>query len=91
MEHVLLSIKEFALKLKVHPNTIRRSIKCGRISAIKIGSGKRHVYRISTTEILRMAEIDMQQYVELEVQKRIKDRLKKEIQEDTLKKIKQKI
>jgi excisionase family DNA binding protein len=56
-ELAYLSIKEFAEMLNVHPNTIRNSIKSGRINAFKIGSGKKSMYRIPTCEVERMALI----------------------------------
>jgi excisionase family DNA binding protein len=61
------SINEFAKIVKVHPNTIRRAIKSGRIIAFKVGK----VYRISKYEISRMAEFDIEDYIEKEVQKRL--------------------
>lgn len=54
------SIKEFAKKLKVHPDTIRRAIKSGRIHAFRAGSSSRGIYRIPSSEIHRMAEVDLQ-------------------------------
>lgn len=53
--------------VRVHPNTIRRAIKSGRIAAFKVGS----VYRIARSEIARMAEFDLSEYIEQEVQKRL--------------------
>lgn len=67
---VFYSIKEFACKLKVHPNTIRRAIKSGKISSIKIGTGKRPVYRIPYSEIGRMAEFDLNEYIEKIIEER---------------------
>ncbi len=52
------SVKEFALKLNVHPNTIRNSIRTGRINAFKVGCGVKSNYRIPASEIQRMALID---------------------------------
>mgnify|MGYP001597416566 CR=1 FL=1 len=66
-----LSITEFAEWVKVHPNTIRRAIKKGRIAAFKVGSGKRSLYRIPRNEVARMAEFDLESYIEAEVQKRL--------------------
>ena len=65
-----LSIKEFAAKIGIHPNTVRRSIKSGKISALRIGSGKRACYRIAKTEIDRIALFDMEQIVERIIEKR---------------------
>jgi excisionase family DNA binding protein len=64
------SIKEFALKLNVHPNTIRRAIKSAKISALKIGSGKRSVYRIAYSEIGRMAKFDLEEYINKIIEQR---------------------
>lgn len=61
------SIKEFALKLGVHPNTIRRAIKCKKINAIRFCG----VYRIPYNEISRMVEFDLEEYIENEVKKRV--------------------
>ena len=66
-----LSIQDFAKWIKVHPNTIRRAIKSGRISAFKVGKGQRSVYRIARTEVARMAEFDVLAMIESEVQKRL--------------------
>lgn len=70
IESDFLSIKEFAAKVGVHPNTIRRSIKKGRISAFKIGSGKKSIYRIAKSEVNRLALFDMEQMIEKIIEKR---------------------
>lgn len=70
IEPDFLSIKEFALKLGVHPNTIRRSIKNGRISALKVGPGKRSSYRIAKTEVNRMALFDLEEMIDKIIIKR---------------------
>lgn len=69
-EKHFLSINEFALLLRVHPNTIRRSIKSGRISAFKVGSGKRGTYRIPKNEINRIALFDLEDMIEKIIEKR---------------------
>jgi len=66
------SIKEFSKKLGVHENTIRRSIKSGRINAFRIGSGKKSIYRIPYCEIGRMAKFDLDEYIEKIIEKRSK-------------------
>jgi excisionase family DNA binding protein len=63
-ESEYFSIKEFANKLGVHPNTIRRAIKSGRICGFKVGSGKRSIYRISKDEITRVRHFDMEEMIE---------------------------
>ena len=62
-----LNIDEFAELVKVHPNTVRRAIKKGRIIAFKVG----RVYRIARYEITRMAEVNLEVYIEAEVKKRL--------------------
>ena len=52
------SILEFAHKLRVSKDTIRRAIKNGRISAFRVGSGK-GAFRIPHSEINRMSTIEL--------------------------------
>ena len=68
------SIKEFAELLGVHPNTIRNSIKSGRISAFRIGSGPKSSYRIPANEISRIALFDLKEMIERIVIERENDR-----------------
>ena len=56
-----LSIKEFAVLVKVHHNTVRRAIKTGRLQAFKIGN---KCYRIPKSEIGRIALFDLKDMVE---------------------------
>lgn len=65
------SIKEFAGLLKVHPNTIRRAIKSGRIGAFKVGYGKKATYRIARTEVNRVALFDLEEIIEKMIEKRM--------------------
>jgi len=65
-----LSIKEFAYRLKVHPNTIRNAIRRGRISAFRIGTAKKSPYRIASSELNRMALFDMEEMIERIIEKR---------------------
>ena len=58
-----LSVKEFAAKLHLHYNTVLRAIKSGKLSAVRIGSGKKCVYRISIYEINRIALYDLEHLV----------------------------
>lgn len=53
------TVKEFAKMIKVHPNTVKNSIKSGRILAFKVGIGKRSSYRIAGTEVERMILVDL--------------------------------
>lgn len=70
-ESEFLSIKEFAAKIGAHSNTIRRSIKKGRISACNIGSGNKKIYRIAKSEISRIALLDLKEIVDKMVQEKI--------------------
>lgn len=49
-----LTLQEFAKKMKLHPDTIRKAIRCGYINAFRAGSGKRSPLRIPSTEIERL-------------------------------------
>ena len=71
MEQLFFTIKEFAEKLKIHPSTVRRAIKKGRVQAIRVGSANRPLYRIPCSEIDRIALFDL------------REMMKKIIQEET--------
>jgi len=58
-----LTIKEFAGILRVHPNTIRSSLKKGRLQSIRIGEGKKAGYRIPRSEISRIALFDLKDMI----------------------------
>ena len=63
-EPAYYTIKEFAQRLRVHENTIRNSIKKGRINAFRIGGGPKSSYRIPSSEIHRIALFDMKDFIE---------------------------
>ena len=58
-----LTIKEFAILIRVHPNTVRRGIRLGHIHAFRIGIGKKSGYRIPRIEINAMAFKDLERVV----------------------------
>ncbi len=68
------SINEFAKKLGVHHNTIRRSIKSGRISAFQVGSGEKSSYRIPKSEIQRMFAFDLNKMIDRMVEEKIRNK-----------------
>ncbi len=49
-----LNVKEFALYIGVHPNTVINMIKRGYLAAFKTGKGKTCSYRIAKSETLRL-------------------------------------
>lgn len=63
MDKAFYSIKEFALKLSVSTDTIRRAIRKGRINAFRIGSSKKSSFRIAHSEIARLSKIELQDIV----------------------------
>jgi excisionase family DNA binding protein len=69
-ESDFFSIKEFAAKLGVHSDTVRRSIKNGRIAAFKVGCGKRARYRIVKSEINRIALFNLEELINKIIEKR---------------------
>jgi excisionase family DNA binding protein len=60
-----LTIDEFANKLNIHSNTVRRCIKKGKIQAIDMGNGKKKTYRIPKSEIQRLALFDLRKVIEM--------------------------
>ena len=66
------SIKEFATKLGVHSNTVRRAIKNGRINAFRVGKGEKATFRIPKSEVNRIAMFDLKEIVDKMVDERLK-------------------
>lgn len=50
----LLTVTEFAERIKMAPATVRKSIREGKIYASRPGTGKKSPYRISESEIERL-------------------------------------
>jgi excisionase family DNA binding protein len=57
------TVKSFAELLKVHPKTVWRGIKYGRIHAFRVGQGKTAAYRIPGSEAQRMGLFDLNQFI----------------------------
>jgi hypothetical protein len=49
-----LTVEEFAKRIKMHPQSIRRSIKQGKIFASRPSMGKKSPYRILESELERL-------------------------------------
>ena len=54
MDINFITVEEFAKRLKMHPGTIRRCIKEGKIYATRLSMGSRGPYRISESELERL-------------------------------------
>lgn len=63
-EREFLTVQELSDKVRVHPNTIRRAIKDGRIQAFRVGIGSKSSYRIPNTEVQRLCELDMTKLIQ---------------------------
>jgi excisionase family DNA binding protein len=70
-----LTVCEFAEKIRVHPNTIRRAIQKGRIQAFRTGEGLKSSYRIPNTEVQRLCELDMSKLIEQIVEKKLEGKI----------------
>ena len=68
------NVNEFAKKIRVHPQTVRRCIKSGRIQAFKTSSGSRGEWRIPNTEIQRIAEFDVTKTIERIIEEKLQEK-----------------
>ncbi len=59
-----LSVDEFAEKVRMCPQTIRKAIRKGKINAFRPGIGIKGPYRIPETEIDRILIITSSQRIE---------------------------
>lgn len=71
MEDEYLSAKEFASRVKMHYNSIIRSIRKGRIIAVKLGSGKKAAYRIPLSEVNRLGVVDLEGLIQRMVEEKM--------------------
>ena len=65
------NVQEFSDLVRVHPNTVRKCIKDGRIQAFRIGVGSRSCFRIPHSEISRISELDMTKLIEKIVEEKM--------------------
>lgn len=49
-----LTVDEFAQKMRMHPNSVRKAIKKGKIFASRPGVGVNSPYRIAESELERI-------------------------------------
>ena len=49
-----LTVEEFAERIKMHPTSVRRAIKMGKIFAMRPSPGKKAPYRIAESELERL-------------------------------------
>jgi excisionase family DNA binding protein len=49
-----LTVEEFAERIKMHPGSVRRSIKQGKIYAMRPSMGVRSPWRIAESELERL-------------------------------------
>jgi excisionase family DNA binding protein len=68
------NVLEFSNLVRVHPNTVRKCIKDGRIQAFRMGIGGRSRFRIPHSEIARICEWDMTKIIENIVDRRLEER-----------------
>ena len=71
MEEDFLTVKEFASLMRMHYNSIIRSIKNGRIQAFRVGIGKKSTFRIPRSEVHRIGVVDLQKVVDRLVEEKI--------------------
>lgn len=70
-----LTIKEFALCIGVHPGTVRKMIRLGRINSFRTGTGgDKAQHRIARSEIQRLCLVDLEPIVNRLVEERLKER-----------------
>jgi excisionase family DNA binding protein len=54
MEIYFLTVEEFAERIGMHPGSVRRAIKGGKIFASRPSMGKKGPYRIAESELERL-------------------------------------
>lgn len=69
-----LSIEQFAKTMGLHPNTIRKSIKAGRINAFRVGPGKKASFRIPASEVNRLSVCDLEEIVNRIIEERMREK-----------------
>jgi len=70
-ETSFFTVDELAKHLRVHPITIRKYIKNGRINAFKVGYGKRSPWRIPKTVSNTLALTDLETIISQLIDKKM--------------------
>ena len=60
MDGIFYTVDQFAKRLKVHPQTIRKAIKENRLYAFRPGVGKKAPFRIHESEYFRIMNADFE-------------------------------
>jgi excisionase family DNA binding protein len=53
-----MTVGEAAEHIRVHPQTIRRWIKEGRLEALDFGVGRNHVYRVRVDDLASIGRLE---------------------------------
>lgn len=73
-----MTVKEFASKVSLHPNTIRKYIKLNILQSIKFTNGPKARHFIPESEIFRLGEIKFSEIVDKEVVRKILEKYSKD-------------
>lgn len=57
------TVEEFAYVVQMNPQTIRTSIRVGKIHAIRVGIGKKSPYRIPASELVRLNQVSFDERI----------------------------
>lgn len=69
-----VSIKEFAARIGMHPNSVRKAIKAGKLNAIRIGEGKQAAYRIPLTQLHILAIYNIEKVINALIDKKLESK-----------------
>ena len=70
----IMTLKEFAEYIHVHPNTVRKMIRTGQLASFKSGTAKNSSYRIARSETLRLALINLHEIIDEKAEQKVKQK-----------------